>query len=62
MFQFLTHAELSWSMAAILEMPQYAAYYKDVAYASFTFSTVSQTFNRYCTMIPLLTTFGFLGA
>ena len=28
MFQFLTHVELSRSMAAILEMPQYVAYQK----------------------------------
>ena len=31
MFQFLTHVELSRSMAAILEMPQYVAYQKIVA-------------------------------
>ena len=31
--QFLTHVELSRSMAAILEMPQYVAYQKNVAYA-----------------------------
>ena len=33
MFQFLTHVELSRSMAAILEMPQYVAYQKNVVYA-----------------------------
>ena len=33
MFQFLTHVELSRSMAAILEMPQYVAYQKNVAFA-----------------------------
>ena len=32
MFQFLTHVELSRSMAAILEMPQYVAYQKIVAH------------------------------
>ena len=31
MFQFLTHVEFSRSMAAILEMPQYVAYQKNVA-------------------------------
>ena len=31
MFQFLTHVELSKSMAAILEMPQYVAYQKIAA-------------------------------
>ena len=33
MFQFLTHMELSRSMTAILEMPQYVAYQENVAYA-----------------------------
>ena len=33
MFQFLSHVELSRSMAAILEMPQYVAYQKNVVYA-----------------------------
>ena len=33
MFQFLTDVELSRSMAAILEMPQYVAYQKNVVYA-----------------------------
>ena len=31
-FQFLTYVELSRSMAAILEMPQYVAYQKTVAH------------------------------
>ena len=52
MFQFLTHVELSRSMAAILEMPQYVAYQKNVAFALFTLSTKSHTFNRYCTIMP----------
>ena len=39
MFQFLTHVELSRSMAAILEIPQYVAYQKIVAFALFTLST-----------------------
>ena len=33
MFQFLTHVELSRSMAAILQMPQYMAYQKNAVYA-----------------------------
>ena len=55
MFQFLTHVhvELSRSMAAFLEMPQYVAYQKNVAYGLFTVSTKSHTFNRYCTIIPV---------
>ena len=53
MFQFLTHVKLSRSMAAILEIPQYVAYQKNVAYALFTLSTKSLTFDRYCTMMPL---------
>ena len=48
MFQFLTHLELSRSMAAILEMPQYVAYQKNVAFALFVLSTKSHTLNRYC--------------
>ena len=32
MFQFLTHVELSRSMVAILEMPQYVAYQKIVTH------------------------------
>ena len=54
MFQFLTHVELSRSMAAILEMPQYVAYQKNVAFALFTLSTKSHTFNRFCTIMPFL--------
>ena len=54
MFQFLTYVELSMSMAAILEMPQYVAYQKKVAFALFTLSTKSHTFNRYCTIMPFL--------
>ena len=47
MFQFLTHVELSRSMAAIMEMPSYMSYQKNVAYALFTLSTKSHAFNRY---------------
>ena len=54
MFQFLTHVELSRSIAAILEMPQYVAYQKNVAFALFALSTKSHTFNRYCTIMPFL--------
>ena len=36
MFQFVTHVEFSSSMVAILEMLQYVAYQKNVAYALFT--------------------------
>ena len=54
MFQSLTHVELSRSMAAILEMPQYVAYQKNVAFALFILSTKSHTFNRYCTIMPFL--------
>ena len=52
MFHFLTHVELSRSIAAILEMPQYMAYQKNAAFALFTLSTKSHTFNRYCTIMP----------
>ena len=54
MFQFLTHVELSRSLAAILEMPQYVVYQKNVALALLTLSTKSHTFNRYCTLMPFL--------
>ena len=37
-------------MTTILEMPQYVAYQKIVAYALFVLSTKSKTFNRYCTI------------
>ena len=39
-------------MAAILEMPQYVAYQKNVAFTLFTLSTKSHTFNRYYTIMP----------
>ena len=50
MFQFLTHVELYRSMAAILEMPQYVAYQKNVVYAFIKLSTKSHSFNILCTM------------
>ena len=50
MFQFLTHVELSRSMAAILEMPQYVAYQKNVAFAFMKLSAKSHSFNILCTM------------
>ena len=50
MFQFLTHVELSRSVAAILEMPQYVAYQKNVAYAFIKLSTKSHSFNILRTM------------
>ena len=49
MFQFLTHVELSRSMAAILEMPQYVAYQKNVVYSFIKFSEMSHSFNILCT-------------
>ena len=52
-FQFLTQVEFSRSMAVILEMPQYVAYQKNVAYALLTLSTKSHTFNRYRTIMSL---------
>ena len=45
MFQFLTHVELSRSMAAILEMPQYVAYQKNVVHAFMKLSAKSHSFN-----------------
>ena len=42
MFQFLTHVELLRSMSAILEMPQYVAYQKNVVYAFIKFNVKSQ--------------------
>ena len=45
MFQFLTQVEFSRSMAAILEMPQYVAYQKNVAYAFIQLSEKSHSFN-----------------
>ena len=50
MFQFLTHVELSRSMAAILEMPQYVAYQKNVVYAFIKLRAKSHSFNILCTM------------
>ena len=50
MFQFLTHVELSRSMAAILEMLQYVAYQKNVAFAFMKLSAKSHSFNILCTM------------
>ena len=50
MFQFLTHVELSRSMAAILEMPQYVAYQKNVVYAFIKLSAKSHSFNILRTM------------
>ena len=37
-----------------MKMPQYVAYQKNVAFALFTLSTKSHTFNRYCTIMPFL--------
>ena len=50
MFQFLTHVEPARSMAAILEMPQYVAYQKNVIYASIKLSAKSHSFNILRTM------------
>ena len=50
MFQFLTHVELSRSMAAILEMPQYVAYQKYVVYAFIKLSAKSHSLNILCAM------------
>ena len=50
MFQFLSHVELSRSMAAILEMPQYVAYQKNVVYAFIKLSAKSHSFNIMRTM------------
>ena len=47
MIQFLTHVELSRSMAAILEVPQYVAYRKNVVYA-FLNSVQSLTVLTFC--------------
>ena len=38
------------SMAAILEMPQYVAYQKNVVYAFIKLSAKSRSFNILCTM------------
>ena len=50
MFQFSAHMELSRSMAAILEMPQYVAYQKNVVCAFIKLSAKSHSFNILCTM------------
>ena len=50
MFKFLTHVELSRSMAAILEMPQYVAYQKNAVYAFIKFSAKYHSFNILRTM------------
>ena len=49
MFQFLTRVELSRSMEAILEMPQYVAYQKNVVYAFINLNSVqSLTVLTFC--------------
>ena len=54
MFQFWPmHVELSRSMAATLETPQYVAYQKNVAFALLSLSTKFQTFNKCRTIMPL---------
>ena len=50
MFRFLTHVELSRSMAAILERPQYVAYQKNVVYTFIKLSAKSHSFNILCIM------------
>ena len=45
MFQFLTHVELSRSMAAILEMPQYVVYQKNAVYVFIKLSAKFHSFN-----------------
>ena len=50
MFQFLTHVELSRSMTALLEMPQYVAYLKNVVQAFTKLSAKSHSLNILCTM------------
>ena len=50
MFQFLTHVELSRSMVAILEMPQYVAYQKNVVYALLN-SVQSLTVLTFCAQL-----------
>ena len=50
MFQFLTQVELSRSMAAILQMPQYVAYPENVAYAVIKLSAKSHNCNILCTL------------
>ena len=50
MFQFLIHAKPLRSMAAFLEMPQYLAYLKNIAYCFIKLSAKSHSFNILCTM------------
>ena len=50
MFQLLTHVELSRSMAAILEMPQYVSHQKNAVYAFIKLSAKSHSFNILRTM------------
>ena len=50
MFQFLTHVELSRSMAAILEMPQYVAYQKNAVSTFIRLSAKVHRFNILRTM------------
>ena len=50
MFQFLTHVELSRSMAAILEMPQYVAYQKIVVHIDKYYCGKFPAFNKMCTI------------
>ena len=50
MFQFLTHVELSRSMTAILETPQYVGYQKNAVYAFIKLSAKSHSFNILRTM------------
>ena len=47
MFQFSTHVELSRSVAAILEMPQYVAYLKNVVKAFIKANAISHSL-RFC--------------
>ena len=61
MFQFLTPVELSRSMAAIFEIPQYMAYQKNVAYDFIKLSTQFHNFNiLYTTDVLSCPTIGFL--
>ena len=53
MFQFLTNVELSRSMVAILEMPQYVAYQELVAHDLLSLPAKSHTFNKYRTIMPI---------
>ena len=53
MFQFLTQEEFSRSMVAILKMPQYVAYPKNVAFAVIKLSVKSHNCNILCTTAVL---------